>query len=30
MLERAMGIYLPDSPTIVEDNVALAEELLPR
>lgn len=25
-----VGIYPPDSPTIVEDNVALAEELLPR
>ncbi|HUW55969.1 MAG TPA: hypothetical protein VMZ92_04990 [Planctomycetota bacterium] len=25
-----VGIYPPDSPTIVEDNVRLAEELLPR
>ena len=25
-----IGMYPPDSPTIVEDNVALASELLPR
>ncbi|HUV38468.1 MAG TPA: hypothetical protein VMY39_02595 [Planctomycetota bacterium] len=25
-----VGMYPPDSPTLVEDNVALAEELLPR
>jgi hypothetical protein len=40
MLERVMGIepidlinvgmYPPDSPRIVEDNVALATEFLPR